>query len=83
MDLKQLFSSRFQVYIYRDAVRDFLVILGLIIPTTVWGLLNGRKWVWWTTAIIFTVNGIGDVIRLTSGGIGGVAGIVIVAGFLF
>lgn len=66
---------------------SFLLILGLIIMSTVFGLLKGRKWAWWTTAIIFVANGIGDAVRITSGGIegiaGGIFGILIAVGFLF
>ena len=58
----------------------FLFIIGLI---TVWGFINGRKWAWWITVIILTVNGIGDVVNLALGNIDGIVGILIAIGFLF
>lgn len=61
----------------------FILVLGLIILSAVWGLLKGRKWAWWITVIIFVANGIGDVARLALGGIEGIVGILIAAGFLF
>jgi hypothetical protein len=61
----------------------FLVILGLIILSAGIGILKGRKWAWWIVVIIFALNGVGDVFRLALGGIEGIVGILIAAGFLF
>jgi hypothetical protein len=61
----------------------FIFTLGLIILSTVWGLLKGLKWAWWITIIIFILNALGDLFRLTLGGFEGIFGILIAAGFLY
>ena len=81
--LKNSFPPGFKYTTAGMAFGYFLVILGLIILYTGWGLLKCRKWAWWITVIIFVANGIGDVARLALGGIEGISGILIAAGFLF
>lgn len=61
----------------------FLLILGLIVLSSVFGLLKGQKWAWWIVVIIFALNAVGDMVRLALGSIEGIFGILIVAGFLF
>jgi len=61
----------------------FIVILGLILISAVWGLLKGMKWTWWVVLIVFLVNGIGDVISVVfGGGLSGVSGIIIISAFI-
>lgn len=60
-----------------------ILILGLIVLSTGWGLLKGQKWAWWLTVILFAVGGIADAIRAAFGSIEGIVGVLIVAGFLF
>ncbi|MGB9199941.1 hypothetical protein [Methanobacterium sp.] len=61
----------------------FIVILGLILISAVWGLLKGMKWAWWVVLIVFLINGIGDVISVIfGGGINGISGIIIISAFI-
>ena len=61
----------------------FIIILGLILISAVWGLLKGMKWAWWVVLIVFLVNGIGDVISVVfGGGINGISGILIISAFI-
>ena len=61
----------------------FLLILGLILISAVWGLLKGMKWAWWVILIVFFINGIGDFISLVSGGgVDGISGVLIVSAFI-
>jgi hypothetical protein len=61
----------------------FLVIIGLVTLSSGIGLLKGLKWAWWVVVTIFALNTVGDVVKLVLGGIEGIAGILIAAGFLF
>ena len=61
----------------------FIVILGLILISAVWGLLKGMKWTWWVVLIVFLVNGIGDVISVVfEVGLSGVSGIIIISALI-
>ena len=61
----------------------FIVILGLILISAVWGLLKGMKWAWWIVLIVFLINGIGDVISIIfGGGLNAIAGILIISAFI-
>ncbi|MFZ0441438.1 MAG: hypothetical protein WAL81_02275 [Methanobacterium sp.] len=61
----------------------FILILGLIMIGSGYGLLKGKKWAWLTVLIIFLINGIGDAISVAyGGGINGVSGILIAFAFL-
>jgi uncharacterized BrkB/YihY/UPF0761 family membrane protein len=63
----------------------FLLALGLIMLYSAYGLTKGRKWAWWITVIIFTVNGIGYAVSVALGSSGsdGITGILIAVVFLF
>ena len=62
----------------------FILVLGLILVSSGYGLLKGKKWAWLTVLIIFLINGIGDVISVIyGGGINGLSGIIIASAFLF
>ena len=61
----------------------FIVILGLILISAVWGLLKRMKWAWWVVLIVFLINGIGDVISVVfRGGINGISKIIIISAFI-
>jgi hypothetical protein len=61
----------------------FIIILGLILISAVWGLLKGKKWAWWTVIIVFLVNGIGDALSVAfGGGVNGISGVVIISVFI-
>ena len=61
----------------------FILILGLILISAVWGLTKGMKWAWWVVLIIFLVNGIGDAISIVfGGGFNGISGVLIVSVFI-
>ncbi len=61
----------------------FILILGLIMIGSGYGLLKGKKWAWLTVLIIFLINGIGDAISVAyGGGINGLSGIIIASAFL-
>jgi hypothetical protein len=40
------------------------IVLGILVASTVIGLLRGRRWAWWVALVIFAMNGLGDVIAL-------------------
>jgi hypothetical protein len=62
----------------------FILVLGLILVSSGYGLLKGKKWAWLTVLIIFIINGIGDAISIAyGGGINGISGILIASAFLF
>jgi hypothetical protein len=61
----------------------FIVILGLILISAVWGLLKGMKWALWVVLIVFLINGIGDVISVIfGGGLNAISGILIISAFI-
>lgn len=61
----------------------FILILGLILISAVWGLLKGMKWAWWIVLTVFLVNGISDAISIVFGGsIDGISGVLIVSAFI-
>jgi len=81
--LKNSFPPGFKYTTAGMAFGYFLVILGLIILYTGWGLLKGRKWSWWLAVIMLAANGISGVVSLALGNFGEIFGILIIAGFLF
>ena len=81
--LKNSFPTGFKSSLIGMIFGYFLIILGLILISAVWGLLKGMKWAWWVVLIVFLINGIGDFISLVSGGgINGISGVVIVSAFI-
>jgi ABC-type Fe3+ transport system permease subunit len=81
--LKNSFPTGFRSSLTGMIFGYFILILGLIMLYAGWGLLNGKKWAWWTILIIFAINGIGDAVSLTFGcGIDGISGILIVSAFI-
>lgn len=61
----------------------FILFLGLILISAVWGLIKGMKWAWWVVLIVFLVNGIGDAISIVfGGGFNGISGVLIVSAFI-
>lgn len=56
----------------------FLLILGMVLLASGYGLLKGNKIAWWAVVVIFGVNGLGDLISLIMGNIDSISGVVIV-----
>ena len=81
--LKNSFPPGFKYTTAGMAFGYFLVILGLIILYTGWGLLKCRKWAWWLAVIMLAANGISGVVSLALGNFGEIFGIIVIAGFLF
>jgi len=81
--LKNSFPPGFKSTATGIAFGYFLVILGLIVLYTGWGLLKCRKWAWWVAVILLTANGIAGLISLALGNFEEIIGILIVGGFLF
>jgi hypothetical protein len=74
----------FQLTLIGKLFGVFLLILGVIVLYTRYGLLKGRKWAWWITLIIFAANGIGDAARITLDGVfEGIFGLLIAVGFIY
>jgi hypothetical protein len=69
-----------QMLPFRGFVGIGFLALGVVIGLAGVGLLNGRKWGWWLTVIVFAVNGMGDAVRFLMGDfLGGSIGLVVVA----
>lgn len=82
--LKNSFPTGFRSTVAGMIFGLFILILGLIMIYSGYGLLKGKKWAWWTVLIIFLANGIGDAISVAyGGGINGISGILIASAFLF
>jgi len=49
------------------------------------GLLRGRRWAWWFTVVLFTVNGFGDLVSfpVTRDALRSASGVVISSAFLY
>lgn len=78
------FPPGFQLTFAGMAFGVFIIILGLVILYTGWGLLKGHKWAWWMAVIIFSINGISNIARIALGGIiEGIFGILVAAGFVY
>ncbi len=76
-------SNNLPTSISNGILAILVLVLGLIVLCTGWGLLKGQKWAWWITVIIFTLGGITDAIKATSGNIEGIVGVLIAAGIIY
>lgn len=56
----------------------FLILLGMVLLASGYGLLKGNKIAWWAVVIIFGVNALGDLISVIMGNIDSISGVVIV-----
>jgi hypothetical protein len=65
--LKNSFPSGFRSTFIGMLFGIFLLILGLLALFIVWNLVKGRKWAWWITVIILSVQAIGSAARLALG----------------
>ncbi len=82
--LKNSFPTGFRSTALGMIFGYFILMLGILMIFAGWGILQGRKWAWWTVIIIFLVNGIGDAVSLVyGGGINGISGILIASAFLY
>ncbi|MGZ4924478.1 MAG: hypothetical protein ACXV5H_11100 [Halobacteriota archaeon] len=82
-NVKNPFPAAFRSTSAGMAFAIFLLVLGLIMFCSVYGLLRGLKWAWWIVIVIFAVNGIGDAVSIAQGSLTGIAGVLIAAVFLF
>ena len=81
--IKNSFPTGFRSSVTGIIFGYFIVILGLLLITAVWGLLKGMKWAWWVVLVIFLINGIGDVVSIIfEGELNGVSGILIISAFI-
>jgi hypothetical protein len=81
--VKNSFPAGFRSSISGIFFGYFIVILGLLLISAVWGLLKGMKWAWWVVLVVFLINGIGDVVSVVSGeGLSGISGILIISLFI-
>ena len=62
-----------------------LLALACAVALAAKGLLNGRRWAWQLTILLFALNGMGDLVSLflTRDRIRGASGILVAGGFLF
>ena len=62
-----------------------LLVLGVGTGTTAFGLLRQRRWAWWLALVLFSANGLGDLVNLLIGGDRwkSAAGTLIAAAFVF
>jgi hypothetical protein len=60
-----------------------VLVLGLIVLFTGWGLFKGQKWAWWLTVMIFIFGGITDAVKAVSDSIEGILGVLIAAGVIY
>lgn len=56
----------------------FVMLLGIILLASSYGLLKGNKIAWWAVVIIFGINALGDLISLVMGNIQSISGVIIV-----
>lgn len=60
MDIKKPFPAEFRSPPTGMIFGYFLLVLGVVLFCSVYGLVKGLKWAWWIVVVIFAVNGIGD-----------------------
>jgi hypothetical protein len=66
-------------------VGALLLALGVFCAAAALGLLQRKRWAWWAAVILFSINGLGDLLTVLSGrdvGKGG-AGVLVASLFLF
>ncbi len=81
--LKSSFSAAFRSSTAGIAFGFFLLVLGLIMFCSVYGLLRGLKWAWWIVLVIFAVAGTGEVVSAAQGSVSDIPGVLIAALLLF
>jgi hypothetical protein len=78
-NIKNSFPPDFRTTMIGKVFGSFILILGMVMMASVYGLIKGSKIAWWAIVIIFTVNLVGDLVSVILGkGIDNVIGIVIV-----
>ena len=81
--VKNSFPTGFKSSVTGIIFGYFIVILGFLLISAVYGLLKGMRWAWWVVLVVFLINGIGDVVSVISGGgLNGISGIVIISAFI-
>ena len=81
--LKSSFSAAFRSSTAGIAFGFFLLVIGLIMFCSVYGLLRGLKWAWWIVLVIFSVAGIGEAVSAAQGSVSDIPGVLIAALLLF
>ena len=63
----------------------FLLLLAVSVFASGVALLHRRRWAWWFTMVLFTVNGAGDVVSfaVTGGWLRSASGVMICSAFLY
>lgn len=56
----------------------FLILLGMVLLASGYGLLKGNRIAWWAVVVIFGVNALGDLISVIMGNIESISGVIIV-----
>lgn len=56
----------------------FLILLGMVLLASGYGLLKGNRIAWWAVVVIFGVNALGDLISVIMGNIESIFGVIIV-----
>jgi hypothetical protein len=70
---------------WRKLVGGLLLALGVCCAAAALGLLQRKRWAWWAAVILFSINGLGDLLTLLSGRdvVKGGAGVLVASLFLF
>lgn len=55
----------------------FLILLGMVLLASGYGLLKGNRIAWWAVVVIFGVNALGDLISVIMGNIESISGVII------
>jgi hypothetical protein len=77
--IKNSFPPGFKTTMFGKIFGSFILILGIIMLASAYGLLKGNKIAYWTILIVFIVNLIGDLLSVITGkGIENITGVVIV-----
>jgi hypothetical protein len=78
-NIKNSFPAGFQTTLNGKIFGSFILILGIIMLTSAYGLIKGNKIAWWIVLTVFTINLTADIISVIIGkGIDNISGIIIV-----
>ncbi len=56
----------------------FVLILGLVLLASSYGIIKGNKIAWWAVVIIFGINALGDLVTVLMGNLNSLIGVIIV-----
>jgi len=78
-NIKNSFPPDFRTIMIGKVFGSFILILGIVMMASVYGLIRGNKIAWWIIVIVFTANLVGDLVSVILGkGIDNIMGILIV-----